>query len=233
MKGILPPLAARSEHGFAKAAPVVYIYAGECICSCGRGKWLCRRRDPEDPHRPPERRDRCVDGALECGPGRGRRAAAPAGARRAPLRGNFPRQSPRPRRGLPRAPARASGELAASVAHAATNRGEREPLLIDVGADHRLTDEAAWNEFYGTPYAGAWPYGMPELLKSGGGRGREDLIGVNRIAVPGCNVSAVTLGLQPGVAAGVLDPGDVVAVLANGYSGAGKATKPHLRSEER
>ncbi|HLR57214.1 MAG TPA: N-acetyl-gamma-glutamyl-phosphate reductase [Beutenbergiaceae bacterium] len=126
----------------------------------------------------------------------------------------------------------ASGELAAAMTDAARSRGEREPLLIDVGADHRLTDEAAWNEFYGTPYAGAWPYGMPELLKSGGGRGREDLIGVDRIAVPGCNVSAVTLGLQPGVAAGVVDAGDVVAVLANGYSGAGKSLKPHLLAAE-
>lgn len=124
----------------------------------------------------------------------------------------------------------ASGELAAALAAGA--EGEREPLLIDVGADHRLTDETAWNEFYGTPYAGSWPYGMPELLKSGGGRGRDDLPGVKRIAVPGCNVSAVTLGLQPGVAAGVIDPGDVVAVLANGYSGAGKSLKPHLLASE-
>jgi len=126
----------------------------------------------------------------------------------------------------------ASGELAASLADAAKSRGEDEPLLIDVGADHRLTDEVAWNEFYGTPYAGSWPYGMPELLKSGGGRGRDDLAGVKRIAVPGCNVSAVTLGLQPGVAAGVVGAGDVVAVLANGYSGAGKSLKPHLLASE-
>jgi N-acetyl-gamma-glutamyl-phosphate reductase len=45
-------------------------------------------------------------------------------------------------------------------------------------------------------------------------------------------VTAVTLGLQPGVAAGLIDPVDVVAVLANGYSGAGKSLKTHLLAGE-
>lgn len=126
----------------------------------------------------------------------------------------------------------ASGQLAAELsAEAASGRGEM-PLLIDVGADHRLTDERAWAEFYGTPHAGAWPYGMPELITGEGRRGRDDIVGVKKIAVPGCNVSAVTLGLQPGVAAGAVEASDIVAVLANGYSGAGKALKPHLLASE-
>jgi N-acetyl-gamma-glutamyl-phosphate reductase len=61
---------------------------------------------------------------------------------------------------------------------------------------------------------------------------RDRLAGARRIAVPGCNVTAVTLGLQPGVAAGLVSPTDVVAVLANGYSGAGKALRPHLLAAE-
>lgn len=126
----------------------------------------------------------------------------------------------------------ASGKVAHEISAAGAQGGAPEPLLIDVGADHRLTDEAAWVEFYGSDYAGAWPYGMPELMKAGGGRGRDDLAGARRIAVPGCNVSAVTLGIQPGVVAGVVDPADIVAVLANGYSGAGKALKPHLLASE-
>lgn len=126
----------------------------------------------------------------------------------------------------------ASGEVAAALTEAAERDGGVEPLMIDVGADHRLTSESAWADFYATPYAGSWPYGMPELMKTGGGRGREDLPGVKRIAVPGCNVSAVTLGMQPGVAAGVIDPSDIVAVLANGFSGAGKALKTHLLASE-
>lgn len=123
----------------------------------------------------------------------------------------------------------ASGELAAALAEDSAGPG---PLVIDVGADHRLTSEQAWLDFYGTPYAGAWPYGMPELITAGGGRGREALVGAGQIAVPGCNVSAVTFALQPGVAAGVVDPRDIVTVLANGYSGAGKSLKPHLLAAE-
>lgn len=105
-------------------------------------------------------------------------------------------------------------------------------LVLDLGADHRLTNEGAWAAYYGGAYAGSWPYGLPELILSAGGRQRDRLAGARRIAVPGCNVTAVTLGLQPGIAAGVVDPTDVVAVLANGYSGAGKALKPNLLAAE-
>jgi len=117
----------------------------------------------------------------------------------------------------------ASGAIAAQL-------GE-DVLVLDCGADHRLVDAAAWEAFYGSPHAGTWPYGMPELLV-GGGRQRDALRGARRVAVPGCNVTAVTLGLQPGVAAGLVDATDVVAVLAVGYSGAGKALKPHLLASE-
>ncbi len=117
----------------------------------------------------------------------------------------------------------ASGEIAATLPD--------DVLVLDCGADHRLTDPAAWEAFYGSEHAGTWPYGMPELIV-GGGRQRDTLRGARRVAVPGCNVTAVTLGLQPGVAAGLVDPTDVVAVLAVGYSGAGKALKPHLLASE-
>src|SRR6187431_2486722 len=94
-------------------------------------------------------------------------------------------------------------------------------LVIDCGADHRLSDSTAWTAYYGGDHAGTWPYGLPELITPSG-RQRTTLHGVKRIAVPGCNVTAVTLALQPGIAHGVVDATDVVAVLANGYSGAGK-----------
>ncbi len=107
------------------------------------------------------------------------------------------------------------------------------PLVIDCGADFRLSDAADWEAFYGSPHAGTWPYGLPELLHAGedhAGAQREILAGVRTIAVPGCNVAAVTLALQPGV--GLVDTRDVVATLAVGYSGAGKAPKPHLQAAE-
>lgn len=105
-------------------------------------------------------------------------------------------------------------------------------LVIDCGADHRLESAADWTTYYGSEHAGTWPYGLPELIVGEESRQREVLPGVRRIAVPGCNVTAVTLGLQPAVAAGIVESADLVAVLANGFSGAGKALKPHLLAAE-
>ena len=50
--------------------------------------------------------------------------------------------------------------------------------------------------------------------------------------MPGCNVTAVTLGLAPLIQAGLASPTGLNAVLANGVSGAGKALKPHLTAAE-
>jgi N-acetyl-gamma-glutamyl-phosphate reductase len=104
-------------------------------------------------------------------------------------------------------------------------------LVIDCGADFRLESADEWAEFYGGEHAGTWPYGLPELIV-GAGRQREQLKGVGRIAVPGCNVTAITLGIQPAIAAGLVESTDLVAVLANGFSGAGKAAKTHLMASE-
>lgn len=105
-------------------------------------------------------------------------------------------------------------------------------VVIDCGADFRLTSASAWREFYGTPHAGSWPYGLPELPLPGGLRGRAKLAGARRIAVPGCYPTACTLALAPGLAAGVLAPEDVVIVAASGVSGAGKGLKPQLAGAE-
>jgi N-acetyl-gamma-glutamyl-phosphate reductase len=105
------------------------------------------------------------------------------------------------------------------------------PLVIDAGADHRLTSQSAWDAFYGGDFHDPWAYGVPELLV-GGGKQRENLRGATRIAAPGCNASTVSLSLAPGIAAGVIDPGDIVSVLAVGPSGAGKSLKVNLLASE-
>ncbi|KQR20943.1 N-acetyl-gamma-glutamyl-phosphate reductase [Microbacterium sp. Leaf151] len=105
------------------------------------------------------------------------------------------------------------------------------PLVIDAGADHRLTSPADWATFYGGDHPEPWAYGVPELTV-GGVKQREHLRGATRIAAPGCNASTVALSLAPGVAAGVIDPGDIVSVLAVGPSGAGKAAKTNLLASE-
>jgi N-acetyl-gamma-glutamyl-phosphate reductase len=81
-----------------------------------------------------------------------------------------------------------------------------ETVVIDCGADFRLTDSAAWEKFYGSTHAGSWPYGLPELPGA-----RDRLRGATRIAVPGCYPT-------------------VVAV--SGTSGAGRAAKTDLLGSE-
>lgn len=104
-------------------------------------------------------------------------------------------------------------------------------VVVDCSADHRLIDAQDWQQFYGGDYAPAWPYGLPELMLADGAKQRTQLRRVNRIAVPGCYPSAISLALAPGFAAGVLEP-DVVAVAASGTSGAGKTLQPHLLASE-
>ncbi|MEU8310573.1 N-acetyl-gamma-glutamyl-phosphate reductase [Actinomadura sp. NPDC048955] len=99
-------------------------------------------------------------------------------------------------------------------------------LVIDCGADHRLADPGDWERFYGTPHAGTWPYGLPELPGH-----REALRSASRVAVPGCYPTAVSLAMFPALAAGLAEP-DVVVVAASGTSGAGRALKPHLLGSE-
>lgn len=105
------------------------------------------------------------------------------------------------------------------------------PLVIDAGADHRLTSRQSWDAFYGGEFHEPWAYGVPELPTAHGTQ-RDNLRGATRIAAPGCNASTVSLSLAPGVAAGVIDPSDIVTVLAVGPSGAGKSLKPHLLGSE-
>lgn len=102
-----------------------------------------------------------------------------------------------------------------------------EVLVIDCGADHRLTDPVAWADFYGTPYAGCWPYGLPELPGQ-----RRILTETKRVAVPGCYPTSATLALLPALTNGLIDGRDVVVVAASGPSGAGKSAKPHLLGAE-
>ncbi|WP_197718439.1 N-acetyl-gamma-glutamyl-phosphate reductase [Trueperella bialowiezensis] len=107
-----------------------------------------------------------------------------------------------------------------------------DALIIDLGADHRLESSSAWEEFYGSPAAEPWTYGMPELMRASGPSQRERLGSTRRIAAPGCNASAVTFAAQPAIAAELATGDDIVAILSVGYSGAGKTPKAHLLASE-
>lgn len=99
-------------------------------------------------------------------------------------------------------------------------------LVVDCGADFRLRDPADWQHWYPGPYAGCWPYGLPELPGA-----REKLAGARRVAVPGCYPTAVTVAIAPALAAGLVDP-DVVAVAVSGTSGAGRSPGAELLASQ-
>ncbi|WP_199190028.1 N-acetyl-gamma-glutamyl-phosphate reductase [Mycobacterium sp. ENV421] len=101
-----------------------------------------------------------------------------------------------------------------------------DTVIIDCGADFRLTDAGDWQRFYGTEHAGSWPYGLPELPG-----GRDRLRDATRIAVPGCYPTAALLALLPAVAADLVEPA-VTVVAVSGTSGAGRAAKVDLLGSE-
>jgi N-acetyl-gamma-glutamyl-phosphate reductase len=128
----------------------------------------------------------------------------------------------------------ASALAEADVVFLALPHGESGPLaaqlpdglpVVDLGADHRLSDAGAWTRFYGSPHAGTWAYGLPELF-------RADLAGQTRVAAPGCYPTSVALALGPLVAAGLVDADDLVVVAASGTSGAGRSARTSLLGSE-
>ncbi len=99
--------------------------------------------------------------------------------------------------------------------------------VVDLGADFRLRDGAAWRQYYNPSHAGSWTYGLPELSGQ-----RAAVAASRRVANPGCYATAVALALAPVLAAGLAAPADVVVVAASGTSGAGrKPTDPLLASQ--
>lgn len=108
---------------------------------------------------------------------------------------------------------------------------EDAKLILDCGADFRLEDPAAWKKFYGTEHAGTWNYGLPELTLASGGKQRSRLQDANRVAVPGCNVTAITLALAPALTAGLIEPDDIVSILSVGSSGAGRSSNAAIAAE--
>lgn len=115
-----------------------------------------------------------------------------------------------------------SGQSAALIADIAD-----DIKVVDLGPDFRLADPGAWTRHYAGAHAGRWITGLPELpgvrplIKSAG-----------RVAAPGCFSTAAIIGLAPLVAAGLIEPTDVVIVAASGTSGAGRTLRGDLLGSE-
>ncbi len=99
--------------------------------------------------------------------------------------------------------------------------------VVDLGADFRLADPAAWTQYYGGEHAGSWTYGLPELAGA-----RPLITASTRIANPGCYPTSVILGLAPLLAANLVEAADVVVVAASGTSGAGRKETAGLMASE-
>jgi N-acetyl-gamma-glutamyl-phosphate/LysW-gamma-L-alpha-aminoadipyl-6-phosphate reductase len=98
--------------------------------------------------------------------------------------------------------------------------------VIDMSADFRLKDAAAYEKWYGWKHANPETlkeavYGLPELH-------REEIKKTRLVACPGCMATATTLALVPVVKAGFVEKNRIVADLKVGSSGAG--SKPTVAS---
>jgi N-acetyl-gamma-glutamyl-phosphate reductase len=99
-------------------------------------------------------------------------------------------------------------------------------IVVDLGADLRLTDAAAWATWYGGPHpvpelVGTAVYGLVE-------RHRDELKAARTVAVPGCYPTATILALGPLADAGLLGEGPVAVSALSGASGAGAALSDDL-----
>lgn len=102
--------------------------------------------------------------------------------------------------------------------------------VIDLAADFRLKDEAAWEMWYGMAHAcpgvlAEAVYGLPEV-------NRERIRSARIVANPGCYPTAVQLGFLPLVEAGVVDLGGLIADAKSGVSGAGRKAEVHALFSE-
>ncbi len=111
----------------------------------------------------------------------------------------------------------------AGIAH---DLGERGVRLVDLGADHRFADPAAYEDAYGAPHPhpdglDRWAYGIPELF-------HDRIAAADRVAAPGCYPTSAVLGLAPLLAAGAVEPDGIVVSAISGVTGAGRAVREDL-----
>ena len=115
----------------------------------------------------------------------------------------------------------------APVAAQAAEAGVR---VIDLSADMRLDTPESYKKWYGVdhphPELLPTPYGLPEI-------NREQLRGIDRVAVPGCYPTTTLLGLYPLLKSEALAGGAPIIVDAkSGVSGAGRAPKQNTHFVE-
>jgi N-acetyl-gamma-glutamyl-phosphate reductase len=101
---------------------------------------------------------------------------------------------------------------------------QRGARVLDLSADYRLKDAAAYPAWYGHAHTAPHllkeaVYGLPELHRDG-------IRPARLVAVPGCYPTSAILGLAPLAAEGLIDLDTIVIDSISGVSGAGR--KPEL-----
>ncbi len=102
--------------------------------------------------------------------------------------------------------------------------------VVDLSADFRLRDPAAYQKWYGKPHAApelqkAAVYGLTEFY-------RDEIRKARLVAGTGCNAATGQFALRPLIAAGVIDLDDILIDLKAGVSGAGRSLKENLLHAE-
>ncbi|RYG66338.1 N-acetyl-gamma-glutamyl-phosphate reductase, partial [bacterium] len=108
---------------------------------------------------------------------------------------------------------------ALDIAPALVQKGVR---VIDLGADFRLRDTTAYEQWYKLPHTAPEAlkdavYGLPELH-------REKIKTARLVANPGCFPTSAILALAPLVAVDAIEPHSIIVDSASGVSGAGRAS---------
>jgi len=103
--------------------------------------------------------------------------------------------------------------------------------VVDLGADFRLRDPAAYQKWYGAPHVAPElqaqaVYGLTEFY-------RQDIRAARLVAGTGCNAATVQFALRPLISAGLIDLDDIICDLKNGVSGAGRSLKENMLFGER
>jgi len=106
----------------------------------------------------------------------------------------------------------------------------RDLRIIDLSADFRLRDPAAYEKWYGTPHAAPEVqreavYGLTEFY-------RDEIRTARLVAGTGCNAATGQYMLRPLIAAGVIDTGEIILDLKCAVSGAGRSPKENLLHAE-
>jgi N-acetyl-gamma-glutamyl-phosphate reductase len=103
---------------------------------------------------------------------------------------------------------------------------KRVPKIVDLAADFRLHDASLYPTWYGEEHHHPdmlpdFVYGLPELF-------RDEIVGADLVAAPGCYPTAAALALAPLVRSGAIAPTGIVVDAATGTSGAGRGLKPNM-----